>query len=281
MTAKSIVLTAACAGLLLVGSMAQAQTDYVLQNYEQGGTGYVPLFGDSSYSYTIATGNNAIGIMYWSVPPVVAPGMTCRVRVKWLVWTDHVPVTYVNYFGDWNPNTELAQSAMYGGIPNPGDVFADTFSFTAPTTPGWHRIRFMWYLAYGPIPSFYGASDSVPHGFSELVFHVGYPIQGVADQHGGTPARTYTASARSVPSLFRRTTRISYNAPKTGRVELNIADESGRIVRRLSPGVQQAGHHSVQWDGRDDAGVRLPAGTYQCSVLAGGEPAMTKTVLLD
>jgi flagellar basal-body rod modification protein FlgD len=45
-------------------------------------------------------------------------------------------------------------------------------------------------------------------------------------------------------------------------VTLAIFDASGSLVRRFSQSSQPAGQHSIEWDGRDDAGTSLPAGIY-------------------
>ncbi len=45
-------------------------------------------------------------------------------------------------------------------------------------------------------------------------------------------------------------------------VDLRLYDGSGRLMRTLSNRVFPGGEHSLQWDGTDDAGVRLPSGVY-------------------
>ena len=52
------------------------------------------------------------------------------------------------------------------------------------------------------------------------------------------------------------------------QVQVEIFDRFGRKVRTLSPGAQEAGPQRVLWDGRDDQGQPLPAGTYTFSVSA-------------
>lgn len=170
---KMTALTVAV--VILLCSQGFAQADYILRKYNNGEIGFIRTSGTSNYTYTISEQNNGIGINYWSI---TQSGRTFRVRVKWQVWTNHVPVTYVNYFGDWQPNTELARGSLYGEIPESNDEFTDEFSFTAPSTPGWYRIRFMWILAYSPVESFYGGLNpgSYPHAFGEMAFRVGYPI---------------------------------------------------------------------------------------------------------
>ncbi|KPK63902.1 hypothetical protein AMJ83_05510 [candidate division WOR_3 bacterium SM23_42] len=39
-------------------------------------------------------------------------------------------------------------------------------------------------------------------------------------------------------------------------------DAVGRLVRTLAEGVTEPGYYTVNWDGCDDLGRRLPAGVY-------------------
>lgn len=83
----------------------------------------------------------------------------------------------------------------------------------------------------------------------------------------------------ATPNPFRAHTMIAYDLPRAGRVELSIFDVSGRLVRSLVSGtVQQAGHYSVEWDGRDGSGSALPAGLYFGRLAAGGDQAMRRLV---
>ncbi len=47
-----------------------------------------------------------------------------------------------------------------------------------------------------------------------------------------------------------------------GEVQLTIVDLRGGVVRTLAPHTASAGEHTVPWDGRDDSGRRVQAGTY-------------------
>jgi sugar lactone lactonase YvrE len=55
---------------------------------------------------------------------------------------------------------------------------------------------------------------------------------------------------------------IRYELPATSRAQVRIYDIQGRWVRTLVDGETPAGAHAVEWDGRDDGGRVLPAGTY-------------------
>jgi hypothetical protein len=57
-------------------------------------------------------------------------------------------------------------------------------------------------------------------------------------------------------------TRISYALPAAGNVDLRVCDATGRTVRTLANGLQNAGTYSVIWDARDAGGKQVPYGVY-------------------
>ena len=64
------------------------------------------------------------------------------------------------------------------------------------------------------------------------------------------------------PNPFRQTTTISYVLGRATQVELGVYDASGRFVRCLVQGRQEAGEYHASWDGKDDRGRNMSAGTY-------------------
>lgn len=73
--------------------------------------------------------------------------------------------------------------------------------------------------------------------------------------------------APNYPNPFNPVTRIPFDLAADGAVDLAIHDLSGALVRRLIAGATYAsGHHEAVWDGRDQAGRALPAGTYLCRI---------------
>jgi hypothetical protein len=81
-------------------------------------------------------------------------------------------------------------------------------------------------------------------------------------------------------SHFTGQARLQYSLPVRGRALVVIHDNSGRVVRKLVSGVQEAGVHTVGWDGTDEFGRRLPAGVYLVRFETGAAGAVTKTVLM-
>jgi hypothetical protein len=84
---------------------------------------------------------------------------------------------------------------------------------------------------------------------------------GVSDQ-SGTRFRIGARLEQNFPNPFRPETTIRYTLDRTADMSLKIYDVRGAVVRVLHTGVQEAGTHSIQWDGRDDNGRRVAAGAY-------------------
>jgi flagellar hook assembly protein FlgD len=83
------------------------------------------------------------------------------------------------------------------------------------------------------------------------------------------------------PNPFNPRTVLRFDLPAAGPVALTVHDLRGRCVRRLLQGeVLPGGGHERTWDGRDETGRRLPAGTYLARVSAGGQSASSRLLLL-
>lgn len=50
--------------------------------------------------------------------------------------------------------------------------------------------------------------------------------------------------------------------------KVNIVDNAGKVVRTIEFENYSAGVHSIEWDGRDDAGVTVPDGAYTVQITA-------------
>jgi len=68
---------------------------------------------------------------------------------------------------------------------------------------------------------------------------------------------------QNTPNPFVSSTRIAFTLPQRGRARLDVYDVAGRRVRTLADGELAAGRHDLAWDGRDDGGRRVAAGSYR------------------
>ena len=68
--------------------------------------------------------------------------------------------------------------------------------------------------------------------------------------------------AQNQPNPFGARTSIAFSLDREQGVLLEIFDVTGRRVRTLDSATLPAGVHRSTWDGTNDAGRRVPAGTY-------------------
>jgi hypothetical protein len=102
------------------------------------------------------------------------------------------------------------------------------------------------------------------------------PVVGVEDADAPAGAlRVY-----NYPNPFNPSTTIVVQLPQTGRVDVGIYDVAGRLVRTLENGKRGAGPLVLNWDGTNNAGVRVSSGVYFTRVRAGVHIITRKLVLL-
>lgn len=82
------------------------------------------------------------------------------------------------------------------------------------------------------------------------------------------------------PNPFSPETRIGFELPQTGEVELAIYSPDGRLVRTLVTGERPAGPHTVHWDGLNDSGRKVSSGVYFYSLRAPGVEESRRMILL-
>ena len=81
------------------------------------------------------------------------------------------------------------------------------------------------------------------------------------------------------PNPFNPTTKISYDLPEATDVKLEIFDLQGNMVRRFVEGHQGAGHHTIEWNGRNSQGIRVVSGIYFYKLTSGKFVANKKMIL--
>ncbi len=127
-----------------------------------------------------------------------------------------------------------------------------------------YRVRVVGYDAEG--------RASAPGDWSDPIYFR------VDDRLGISPESPHLKPA--VPNPFNPTTEIAYAVPvDAGTATLAIYDARGVRLRTL-PVVPAPGWHAATWNGCDDAGARLPSGTYVAWFKCGSHVATTKLTLV-
>jgi hypothetical protein len=93
--------------------------------------------------------------------------------------------------------------------------------------------------------------------------------------YDSNPIPSTFSLSQNYPNPFNPTTIISYNLPKSAHVKLEILDILGREIKTLIYVKQEAGHHTIIWDGKGNS-----SGIYFYKIEAGNFTETRKMVLL-
>jgi hypothetical protein len=85
---------------------------------------------------------------------------------------------------------------------------------------------------------------------------------------------------QNFPNPFNPETRIYFEIPQMHQVKVAIYNVLGQKVRLLTNDQFNAGHHVINWDGRDDSGNVVPTGVYVYRIKAGSFIASKKMLLM-
>ena len=70
------------------------------------------------------------------------------------------------------------------------------------------------------------------------------------------------ALAQNQPNPFQNSTVITYDIFVSGQVDMKVFNIFGQPVRQLVNGHMIEGNYTMDWDGNDDRGQKLPSGVY-------------------
>jgi flagellar hook assembly protein FlgD len=81
------------------------------------------------------------------------------------------------------------------------------------------------------------------------------------------------------PNPSAGTCNVHVSVSGNGRLNVDVVDATGRIIRHLLDGPHPAGDYSLTWDGRDDESRELPAGVYFTHVVTAKGTTTGRVVL--
>lgn len=152
-------------------------------------------------------------------------------------------------------------------LPGPGDLYR--LHFRASSTPQVTTVQFQ-------SVQFYNAGVYVrPVNSTNVTLGIGTSVSVGPD---GPGVRRLALSA--APNPGRGPLALTLEADRAGLQRVRVSDLQGRTVGRLAEGWFPAGRRQMNWDGRDDAGRRLPAGVYLVTLEVAGRTAARRVVLL-
>ena len=118
---------------------------------------------------------------------------------------------------------------------------------------------------------------AITDGFA-IKFTTGATYAVSSGESGITP-ESY-ALHQNFPNPFNMQTMIQYELPEPGIVTLDVYNVLGQRIATLAHGRQEAGSHSVPWNGKTDSGLDAASGIYFYRLQAGAFAQTQKMILL-
>lgn len=94
-------------------------------------------------------------------------------------------------------------------------------------------------------------------------------------------SRAGSVGLRACPNPFKQGATLTCTTPAAVAAELRILDAAGRLMRTLGAPAASTGPRLLAWDGRDQAGARVPPGVYFCRLEAGDLRAVARIVRIE
>ena len=73
---------------------------------------------------------------------------------------------------------------------------------------------------------------------------------------------------------------LRFTLPRPGTATLSVHDATGRLIRVLANETFESGEQRVAWDGLDEGGLPVAAGSYYSKLSADGVEVTSKLVLV-
>lgn len=137
------------------------------------------------------------------------------------------------------------------------------------TVPGVVQLRFT--------ASDEGSGSLVEALVDDFTLMATFDMTGADD---GIAVQFLTDLKQNMPNPFNPRTEIRFALETAGPARLAIYDASGRLVKELMQGRQEAGEHSIIWNGQDQNGQAVGSGVYFYRLDANGKTQSKRMVLL-
>jgi parallel beta-helix repeat protein len=131
---------------------------------------------------------------------------------------------------------------------------------------------------YHPSSNPSGDGDTVS-SYVDFIPWLEEPLEGVGGVEEEKPDIEFLYISGCYPNPFMERTRVEYNLPIVGNVNIAVYNLFGARVKSLLNKRQNAGRYTITWSGRDERGNKLPGGLYFLRLEA-GENNETRKLLL-
>lgn len=203
------------------------------------------------------------------------------------------------YYGDtltYDIFLRFSDGVSYPAVVLNGGTMSLFYEALPPTLEAWeHRVVPLsengWYVSDSGLSATQGQFQAVLQNLVGLYLYTEWNT-GTDDTNvdnvnmgGGVTAvtpqpRATVIAMKASPNPFKKSTSISFIAPRAGSGDLKILTVAGQVVRRLTLPAGGSGEQTVVWDGMDHNGAPVPSGIYYCVVGTGSDRVVLRLALL-
>jgi len=213
--------------------------------------------------YSVSNGTDCGWIDYIQFPTLAAPpsaSATCDpMSLEDVLAPDDVAMASVNLGNEGDADLEYSNSIDSHG----GPVWLAVDPMSGTVVPGGAARLDVTMDATGLVEGEYDADvviETNDPAHQTMTIPVSMTVTTWVGVDEDLPLATVFFGA--VPNPFNPTTSLHFSLPRESRVDLNIYDVAGRLVRSLISGSRPAGLNEVRWDGKDSSGQEIASGTY-------------------
>jgi hypothetical protein len=201
------------------------------------------------------------------------------------VWTD---TGFVGPYVVWSviqDNDTVGQESLFYRVDTGAWVGSDadsargdTFYFTIPSVAHSARIDYYFWardkFSTNNNIDFWTTWPVCSPESTMITFHAG--PAGTAEQEPPVPGRIGLSAS---PNPFGSATTFYFNYPRVRQATIKVFGSSGELVRSLDMSPVPSLGFQAHWDGRDEVGAPVPAGTYLYRVESAGYTETRKVTL--
>ena len=178
----------------------------------------------------------------------------------------HVDNNVVPFDGDWHSVTISLLSMEDQGAWDPDDRL---WYNGGQGLPDWSRVQRLQFV-----------SETAAQPESEIFIDRVRIVSPTAVEDRSETAPADFALSANYPNPFNSSTVMEFSLPSRERVEIQVVNSAGRVIRTLAASVYESGVHRVAWDGTDESGQSVPSGVYLTHLRSGSEMRTVKMALI-
>ncbi len=121
------------------------------------------------------------------------------------------------------------------------------------------------HVFYFDNPAHRALLEKMGFDFEKVAWKTGKPQwteEIISDDPAANSAVDGQKPSGNYPNPFNPSTTICFTLAQTEHVNLDICNITGQKVRQLTSEIMSSGEHTIEWDGKDDAGSRVASGVY-------------------